>query len=136
MKRMEFILFSIVIAGFMLFSGCSTSYQASGLNGGYSEIKKTPDSFIVVFKGNRFTPYEKVMEYALKRAAELTLKNGYKYFSVISSTDRTESYSYSNASKTKLLGNVVKPKLIMEIQCFYEQTASNIIDAEYFLQNN
>lgn len=124
------------MSGSILLSGCSTSYQASGLNGGYSEIKKTPESFIVVFKGNRSTSYEKVMEYALKRATELTLKNGYKYFSVISSTDHTENYSYSNTAKTKLLGNIVKPKLIMEIQCFYEKMPSNAIDAEYFLQNN
>jgi hypothetical protein len=61
------------------------------------------------------------MQYALRRASELTIQNGHKYFSVISSTE--------NYSKTE-------PKLVLEIKCFKEETRSNLIDAEYFLKNN
>jgi len=64
-----------------MLSGCATSYKALGFNGGYSKIKTTPDSFIVIFKGNEFTSQEKVMQYALKRASELAIQNGYSYFS-------------------------------------------------------
>lgn len=155
--KFPFIIFSISAVAFLMFSGCATSYKALGFNGGYSEIKTTPDSFIVTFKGNEFTSQEKVMQYALKRASELTTQNGYKYFSVISSTDRTKSYNYSKTSKNNLgsldtsfsnvklnergssstySGTVMEPKLALEIKCFKEKTNSNLIDAEYFLKNN
>lgn len=155
--KFPFIIFSVLIAAFLMLSGCATSYKALGFNGGYSEIKTTPDSFIVTFKGNEFTSQEKVMQYALRRASELTIQNGYKYFSVISSTDRTRSYNYSQTNKNTsgLLdtsfsnirlneqgssltysGTVMEPKLVLEIKCFKEETRSNLIDAEYFLKNN
>ncbi|PWU16228.1 MAG: hypothetical protein C5B45_00940 [Chlamydiae bacterium] len=97
------------------------------------------------------------MQYALKRASELALQNGYKYFSVISSTDRTERYNYLKTNKNTsgslstnfnnirlnkqgssftYSGTIMEPKLVLEIKCFREKTGSNLIDAEYFLQNN
>ncbi|VHO00850.1 hypothetical protein [Candidatus Rhabdochlamydia sp. T3358] len=155
--KFPFIVFSISTAAFLILSGCATSYKALGFNGGYSEIKTTPDSFMVTFKGNEFTSQEKVMQYALRRASELTIQNGYKYFSVSSSTDRTKSYNYlktnkntsgsldTNFSNIRLneqgssstySGTIMEPKLVLEIKCFKEKTSSNLIDAEYFLQNN
>jgi len=90
------------------------------------------------------------MQYALRRASELTIQNGYKYFSAISLTDRTKSYNYlktnkntsgsldTNFSNIRLneqgssstySGTIMEPKLTLEIKCFKEK-------AEYFLQNN
>lgn len=142
MKYIKFLLSYILSSTLLLLPGCSTNYKASGFNGGYSEIKTTPDSFIVTFTGNGFTTHEKVMQYALKRASELTLENGYKYFSVISSKDHSKSYDYSTTNKntrdfsSTYSGAIIKPQLIMEIQCFNEKNIPNMIDAEYFLHNN
>lgn len=150
--KFPLIIFSFSTIAFLILSGCGTSYKALGFNGGYSEIKTTPDSFIVTFKGNEFTSHEKVMQYALKRASELTIQNGYKYFSVISSTDRTKSYNYLKTNKNSssslganfneqgssstYSGTIMEPKLVLEIKCFEEKAGSNLIDAEYFLKNN
>ncbi|MGL5264341.1 MAG: CC0125/CC1285 family lipoprotein [Candidatus Rhabdochlamydia sp.] len=161
MKCIKFTTFSILTAAFLLLSGCATSYKALGFNGGYSEIRKTPDSFMVTFTGNGYTSQEKVMQYALRRASELTLQNGYKYFSVISSTDQTKSHNYSTTnrntsgslhtqnylnsnnailngydSSSTYSGTITAPKLLLEIQCFNEKISPNVIDAAYFLQNN
>lgn len=101
MKYIKYSLFSILTIFFLL-SGCSSGYKASGFGfvwddtSGYSEFKKTPDSFIVTYKGRSSANYEKIMQYAFKRAAELTMQNGYKYFSVISCTDHTETYTSIN----------------------------------------
>lgn len=161
MKCFKFTTFSILTAAVFLLSGCATSYKTLGFNGGYSEIRKTPDSFIITFTGNEYTSQEKVIQYALRRASELTLQNGYKYFSVISSTDQSKSRNYLNTnrntsgsldtqnylnsshailnghnSSSTYSGAIIAPKLLIEIKCFNEKISPDVIDAAYFLQNN
>lgn len=57
-----------------------TPYQPLDENGGYSELALNKDSYSVTFQGNEETGRERVENYALRRSAELTLRNGYKYF--------------------------------------------------------
>ena len=111
--------------------GCATRYQSQNFFGnGYSDIKTNPDSFIVNFKGNVYSNYDKVMKFALKRAAQLTLKNGYKYFRIISTIDHSK-YTSSDSVFSK------EPALSIHIKCSREKTNEPTeIDAEYFLANN
>jgi hypothetical protein len=162
MKPSRILITTMCLVMATLLSSCATTYHARGLAGGYSEIITSQDSFIVTFKGNEYTSTERVMQYALTRASELTIQNGYKYFYIVSSMDQTRGYSYSdtrsnvsesantyhywNSSTTGInasgststySGTVRKPGLSINIKCFKEKPNSvDVIDAAFFLANN
>ena len=81
----------IPIAGLALaLGGCSsmsTPYQpvsaSNPVSGGYSEMRLAKDRYRVTFSGNDLTSRDKVEGYLLYRAAELTLQEGYDWFSII-----------------------------------------------------
>lgn len=152
----------ITIPLFLVLTSCVTSYHSAGLTGGYSEIITSTDSFLVTFKGNGFTSNEKVIQYALKRASELAIHNGYRYFVLTSSIDQTRSigysntqgnisgvangYSYSNSSNAYLKGSsssstysgvIRKPGVTIGIKCFRDKPKDlDVIDALYYLEKN
>jgi hypothetical protein len=65
-----------------------TPYRAAADGGGYRDQQIESDRYRVSFTGNSATPLDRVQDYALYRAAELTAANGYDYFKVASrSTD-------------------------------------------------
>lgn len=113
-------------------SACGTRYHSKDLFGrGFSEIKTNRDSFIVTFIGNSYTDPDKIMHYALKRAAELTLSAGYHYFTVVNTLDQSRytGSDFSDISK--------EPALSLTIKCSAEPSSnSHQIDAKYFLDNN
>ncbi len=59
------------------------STSAGGVHGGYSDQRLASDRFIVTFHGNDLTSRERVEGYLLYRAAELTLQNGFDWFTII-----------------------------------------------------
>ncbi len=61
-----------------------TPYQAVGDDGGYTDQQLESDRYRVKFEGNDATPRETVEDFALYRAAELTLQTGNDYFKVVS----------------------------------------------------
>jgi len=160
MKIPKFLVGGFVASVFLM--RCATSYHSEGLTGGYCETTTAPDSFIVTFKGNGYTSSEKVMRYALRRASELTLENGYKYFIVTTSADQTSSYNYSNTqtnvhgsansygysnysntqvngygSSSTYSGRVTKPAVSIAIKCYKTKPwKADVIDAKYYLENN
>lgn len=84
----------------------------------------------------------KVDQYALTRASELTLKNGYKYFVVKETIDQssTQDYSHLNYNSgwaTATTEKVKKPGVSLSIKCYKENPAGiDCIDAQYFLRHN
>jgi len=60
-------------------SGC-TSYHAAGPSGGFSETRLSATSYQVHFRGNSYASPARVEKFALRRAAELALENGFRYF--------------------------------------------------------
>lgn len=67
----------------LAFSACATGYDREGFfTNGYSDYRLSERSFVVTFRANEFTSEEKAMKYALKRAAEVTLENGFSYFAI------------------------------------------------------
>jgi len=83
--------------------GCAsmpTSYGPMGTRGGYQEIRRAPDEFRVMFGGNAYTPGARVSDYALLRAAELTLQAGYTHFEVIKSDDISRKQTFLVAGKS------------------------------------
>jgi hypothetical protein len=120
-----------LLALLLLTTACGTSYHEKDLFGnGFSEINTGEDSFIVNFQGNTYSDNDKMMQYALKRASELTLAKGYKYFSVVSE---------NNLSKVKISNSTIstRPGISVQIKCYREKTPEpNLIDASYYLAHN
>ncbi|HSX14269.1 MAG TPA: hypothetical protein VLE96_07630 [Chlamydiales bacterium] len=156
---LQFPLKKPFLALILFLTSCATTYHREGFFGdGYSEIITNRDSFIVTFKGNEFTSAENALRFALLRASELTLANGYNYFAVISEIDRSSSYNYittrtdasakaetkaksvtaeGNSSKTTYSGAVTKPATSIKIKCYYDKPEiEDVIDAQFYWQNN
>lgn len=123
---------SIILVSFLaLLASCSTHYQKQNMFGnGFSEVRTSPDSFIVTFKGNSHSKTARMMKYAIRRASELTLANGYKYFKIVHTLD-TSNYTGSSSSLSKA------PAFSIRIKCSVEKTNDpEEVDAEFFLKNN
>ena len=79
----------IVALVFLGLGGCATQtpYQPAEKRGavGYTETQLTNNRYRVTFTGNSSTPAETVKDYALLRAAELTLQQGYDWFQLANS---------------------------------------------------
>jgi hypothetical protein len=156
-------VYLIKISAILFLTSCATGYHSQGfLGGGYSEIITSPDTFIVTFKGNGYTSHERALRYVLLRASELTIKNGYKYFVVVSSIDQTSTcnyssthanlsgsantYTYSNHTSTQAKGSgssstysgiIVKPGTTIRIKCYREKPQiDDAIEAEFYWNAN
>ncbi|MHC4229382.1 MAG: CC0125/CC1285 family lipoprotein, partial [Planctomycetota bacterium] len=87
----------VLITG--LFGCRATPYQRLGTTsaGGYSEKAMSEDTFYVKFSANNHTSSKIVCRYLYRRAAEVTLRHGFLFFTVIRGpsplTDRVSFYS-------------------------------------------
>ena len=61
--------------------GCATSYQKTGITGGYEDYDYGDGKFKVIFLGNGYTATAKVKEYAYYRANELCKGKNYQTIS-------------------------------------------------------
>ena len=101
MKRLSKLPLALTLLICIL--GCqATPYQKLGTTsaGGYSEKRISDDIFYVRFIANSNTPPKVVCRYLYRRAAEVTLENGFLYFTVIRGpgqlTERREFYPSGN----------------------------------------
>jgi hypothetical protein len=87
----------------MASAACATGPEFHPLKGGvgYSDTQLQMNRFSVSFAGDSSTARDKVDQYLLYRAAQLTLANGYDYFTVMDKqTDRSTEYqSYGFGSR-------------------------------------
>tara|TARA_B110000027_G_C16055121_1_gene271830 strand:- start:627 stop:920 length:294 start_codon:yes stop_codon:yes gene_type:complete len=90
----------IVIFAGILLSGCATTYQSTGLTGGYEDIDLGGGRYKVTFVGNGYTSDDRAIEFAKKRSSELC--NG--------AFDTLEK----NVESTSFMG---KPSVTLIIQC-------------------
>lgn len=129
--RARGVLFLAVVFGM----ACATPYQKMGYRGGYDDFRIGEDTVEVTFRGNAHTSRETVSRYLLRRASEVTLKNGYTHFAPLSETDHSAVYVYGNDGKVR---SGVKPRLTMRIQCFraLQDDVPGLIDAQEFLEYN
>ncbi|MBF2759891.1 MAG: hypothetical protein ISN28_06430 [Ectothiorhodospiraceae bacterium AqS1] len=133
-----------------LIAGCAigpTLYQPLGMGGGYSDIITGPNTAQIQFAGNRYTHSLAVKEYALIRAAELTLAAGFDYFLVENESDyadhyRTPSsvqcnpYSYPSTYCYEIGGDVyTEPRTELSIRMFVGEPPdlTGYYDASYLL---
>ena len=80
-------LLSAMLAVLLLVAGCATqtAYKPAEKRGaeGYTETRLGESRYRISFVGNTQTKSETVKDYALLRAAELSLQQGYEWFQVI-----------------------------------------------------
>ena len=67
-------------------SGClATPYQSTGMTGGVSHTAYARDQYQIRSSGNGFTSSERVSDFALLHAAEVTLAAGFSHFVIVNS---------------------------------------------------
>lgn len=92
-----------VIAVFLSLGACASSpsyVAADGANDyGHSSRKLAENRYRVNFNGNRHTSYEETRDYALLRAAELTLAEGNDWFQVVDRESQTTETSREPESR-------------------------------------
>lgn len=101
MKRIFVVLFAAIAM-----IGCSTQYQPEGFTGGFNDTQLSKDVFRISFTGNGYTSSDKVGDFVLLRAAELSMKNGYRYFAVIDGKETAAHSSYTTPTTYQTYGHV------------------------------
>lgn len=92
----------IAVLSMLIMAACAsqTPYvAANGSNYGYTEQELTTDRYRVTFTGNTSTSADRVQDYALLRAAELTVQKGHDWFEVTSRDHESESNSSGPATR-------------------------------------
>lgn len=92
-KRSVVLAAALTLAVGLAACATPTPYQPNirgqATSGGYSEVRIEEDRFRVTFSGNSLTERERVEGYLLFRAAELTVQQGYDWFTIVDRhTDR------------------------------------------------
>lgn len=102
MKRLAGLVLSLALLG-----GCASAptlyaARATPAGVGYTEFRLEPGRYRVTFQGGPGAPVEQVSDYALLRAAELAVRDGYDWFRV---SDRvTSSTGAGNGPRLSLGG--------------------------------
>jgi len=96
MKKGLILLLSVVMVSSCAFP---TSYHSEIYQEGYSEAKLSETEYTISFKGNTETSHQRLNDFALLRAAQVSLKNGYPYFRVLNSKPNV---SYRNETRQQL----------------------------------
>jgi hypothetical protein len=91
---MKFIKVLIAVIATFWLAGCATSYQPRGISGGYSDTRLGDNIFKISFEGNGYTGSGEADDMALMRASEVTIKNGFEYFYILSSSSRSNNFSF------------------------------------------
>ncbi len=105
MGTIRSLIATVVVAAF-LSVGCATNYQSKGFKGGFQDTQLAPDVYRVSFSGNGFTSADRVQDFALLRAAELTLANNGRYFAVISTVDQSRTQTHFTPGSAYTTGTV------------------------------
>ena len=96
-------------------SGCATPYQAQGFQGGYSEVQIDERTFQIHFEGNVGLDRKTVDTSLLRRAAELTLREGFTHFLI---EDRGQRTDVGFVMRPGLVGPTRHTKHTIVIRCF------------------
>lgn len=126
MKRWKLVALAMTV----VIAGCATPYKADGYGGGYSDVQLAEDTFRIAFKGNDATSRTRAEEFALLRAAEVTLAHGFRFFTL---SDARSSLNYAGTvSSGGLFAAVNEPEVVFTITCYKEKPAGTRppIDAE------
>ena len=94
----------IPIIFLFLLSSCATTYQKSGFSGGYTDQLTGKNTATIYFKSNAFTSISETRQFAMRRAAELTLSRGYDYFLIESENQYVKNQKLSGSLQSNTIG--------------------------------
>ena len=77
-----------------LLCSCSTPYRPMKNGAGYSDQQAATNEFRVAFQGDGNTSLEKVYDFAMLRAAEVTRQHGFSHFAVIGADNTSSVQKY------------------------------------------
>ena len=89
-----------LIISIFLFAGCATQYKADGLTGGYSQIQINEKTWQVSLRGNGKKKKNRAQKFAMRRAAEITLEQGFTHFIITQSSSQTTTRESAGSSST------------------------------------
>lgn len=72
----------VILAAVVALTGCATGYQPKGGTGGFDQTQLSSTRYQVRYRGNGFETPERVSQFILRRAAEITLEQGGRWFTV------------------------------------------------------
>src|SRR5258708_2354484 len=91
-RRARIGLCFISLAG--LLCSCSTPYRPMKNGAGYADQQNAPDQFRVTFQGDGNTGLERVYDFAMLRAAEVTRQHGFAHFAIIGANNTSSVQKY------------------------------------------
>lgn len=120
--KLNKLLMGVLLCTFV-FGGCATGYVSkSKVRNGYANQTLAEGSYVVTFQANESTPRDEVKAYALRRAAEVTLQNGYRYFEI---QKTVEPHRMGKAEE-----GIRYPSVRLYIHCSMERGSSQAYSAE------
>ena len=96
-KRSAALAVTVALAATLAACATPTPYQPNigkSSAGGFSEMRIEPNRWRVTFAGNSLTSRETVEGYLLFRAAELTVQQGFDWFSIVDRNTEKTGYTY------------------------------------------
>ncbi|MFI4933035.1 MAG: CC0125/CC1285 family lipoprotein [Caulobacterales bacterium] len=130
----------VVIAASLILIGCATPYGEMGYMGGVRAVRITDDTAQITAAGNAYTDVDTIQRYALRRAAEETVADGFDLFKVASSADRTatgeQSFGSAYGNRFALFGTstsmpVIKPGQSLMIKMVHGPRPDPMPDGEF-----
>ena len=91
MTRLRRLCGLAIVLGLAACTSSPTPYRAATDDLGYRDQQLESNRYRVSFTGNAATPLDKVQDYALYRAAELTRASGNDYFKVVNRNTESRS---------------------------------------------
>lgn len=140
----------------MLLAGCSTPYQERGLRGGVTGVRLDDNIFEVTSSGNSFTSRGAIYRHGLRKAAEMSITAGCKYFVAIDNVSQVfnvgvsgngvvnQELSLMNGNLVYMMNgavyNVIKPKTYKNtFACFNNKPTALIpgliFNAQYVIED-
>lgn len=137
---MKKIIFLILVS--CLICSCATAYKrgSKSTSNGYFETQLQNNIYEISFNGNEFTDIKTAQDYALLRAAEVCLENGFKTFVIVNSSNNTEistransTYDYYTKQAHTSVYTSEHPKINLAIQC--SKNGDLVFDAQQIKEN-
>ena len=122
MKKIKIVVMFLCV---FLISACATSYKKAGspTGTGYYDYLLQQGMYEITFNGNSDTSITTAQDYALLRAAETCIENGYQTFDIINlkdnSTTETGTFTnyYGRYYASTYVTSSIYPKITLIIKC-------------------
>jgi len=84
----------------------------------------------IYYKGGSSDDLERIEDFALLRASEVTLLNGCNYFSILGEEKFTRASAYTSENTSDI---VSEPEVMFKIRCYKNKPDGIFYDAQYLL---